>query len=955
MELIKSFILQEGISHIEDLSNEEFISTVENIQDKVVTEKLDGANLWFGIDDVGFFTSREGKSPKKSRFYKVTAYPNIANYNGFRGAHLALAQMEPIIRKHLKEGDTVEVEVLFGRQPNTVTYGVSGKNFIVILRGVGGTDEARVEALSRALKDKSATVKSTVISSDDGEELTTIEESMVWEFTQVAPIKTQKLKTQEVDKLLTAMKSFLNSKNTQFSEYTNDELSSLNLTSVPKEKRPEVKAAKEKVIDEILTKFKLPIKDLMLNGFVRKIKPFLQDKDLHPAEDIGVEGVVIRDPVTGSQTKIVDKDVFTAINAFNSAVRSQISGLVKTTDQEATVESRGGAFGQARIRIADLMGNKDLAMSSGVKRVVSKFKKATPIETAEALASSLNIASVMSTKTKVIAILNSAVTQINDILNSFKQDSGQYTLTLKTGKEIGLSPTVMKKTLTAFAETKKEIKEIMSNVSRATSPTELVLALYGKTILSLHDGEESMKEHVAPSLLKSIISEEGEGGAPAAGGEGGAAPATGSAAVASTTAGNIAPYPFKMFKNKIVSRRKRNWSKPKKFANPYKMGVPESVGSILKAINEDLNSFNNMKNASDVTDKASTVGDVQFTQLRNNVSLGNDITQMDVSRYLDKAHELNDEVETITFGLEQSDGSVVKVYVDARQADEFEKHLSTLLGKYDDVEDAINDAADKFDIVDVEWPKGSEQAAGLEVPDSFDQAHDSKAFGDYLASYQEPEDVTIDTEVDDDGVVGGEPESIDDFTFDAPTPDEPVELKKLLKSLGEAVEIFEDTKVLTNPALVDIAQVLTDIGFDITQPRSFLMQARKIQASQKGSKIKSSLFRNRLALAKQALDKILNSQTAPIKEAEEKWVIADLQSMGFQITSGGMTIKLSSKGAAELLQAFNDGKNFVIKAKDSKMYKFTKTPSGWSVTDGKNESRDISQQDLNLISKQLAD
>ncbi len=850
--------------------------------------------------------------------------------------------MEPVIRKHLKEGDTVEVEVLFGRQPNTVTYGVSGKNFIVILRGVGGTDEARVAALVNALNDKSTSVSSAVISSDDGEKLTSVDESMVWEFASVAPIKTQKLKTAEVDKLLNDMKIFLKAKNSDVGEFSNGALSTLSMSTIPKEKRPAVKDAKDKVIAAILSKFKIPIKDLMLNGFVRKIKPFLQDKDnLHPAEDIGVEGVVIRDPVTGSQTKIVDKDVFTAINAFNSAVRSQISGLVKTTDQEAAFESRGGVFGQAKIRIAEIMGNRDLAMSSGVKRVISKFKKGTPQETAQALADTLNVSSVGSVKAKLVAILNSSISDINNILGSFVKDSGQYTLTLKTGKEIGISPTVMKKTLTAFAETKKEIKEIISAIAKARTTAEIVMALYGKTILSIHDGDETMKEHVDLSIIKSLVREEGDGGG------GGDAPA---ASATTTTAGNIAPYPFKMFKNKIVSRRKRNWTRPKKFKNPYAMGVPESTKSILKSVNEDLNAFNNMQNASDVTDKASSFGDVQFNQLRNNVKLGGEVTQMDVSKYLNKAHEVNDEVETITFGLEQSDGSIVKVYVDATQAEAFEKHLSTLLGKYDDVEDAIEDAAGKFDIIDVEWPN-TDHDTSLDTPDEMGQADDAEAFGDYLASYNDPEDVIIDTDVNDTEDL----ESDEDLESEVPDIEDPVELRKLLKSLDEAQQVFEADQiaVLTNPALASIAQLLTDIGFDINQPRSFIMQAKRLQSSQKGSKLKSSLFRNRLALVQQTLDKVLGMQQQ-VKEAEEKWVVADLQSMGIQLTCGGMSIQLVGDGAKKLLSNLQEEKTFAVKAKDSKMFKFTKIDTGWEVTDGKNIQH-ISQQDLNLIINQLAD
>jgi hypothetical protein len=112
-----------------------------------------------------------------------------------------------------------------------------------------------------------------------------------------------------------------------------------------------------------------------------------------------------------------------------------------------------------------------------------------------------------------------------------------------------------------------------------------------------------------------------------------------------------------------------------------------------------------MKFAADVDDKATRSGDVEFNQLRNNVNVGDqDVTAMDVDRYLDKAHEINDEVDSVIFGMELDDGQVVKVYVNAGQADDFENALGQMLGKEDDVERVINDLANKFDIVDVEWP-----------------------------------------------------------------------------------------------------------------------------------------------------------------------------------------------------------------------------------------------------------
>lgn len=718
-QLLKTAVLLEGITHLEDLPLKEFIRTVETLKDKIVTEKLDGANLWFGLDENGVFTSREGKSPKKSRFYDVGDYAMVSAYNGFRAAHLALEAVEPSIKKYFQNGDTAEIEVLFGRQPNTVTYGVGDKNFIVILRAVNDTPDERVQNLANALKNKVVAVKSTVVSSPDGENLQQEDVNMKWEFTRVAPMDTKQVDTKEAMKLLSELKKYLKQKNEALEGMSNEQVAELSLTSVPKPQREEAKKERERVNAYIMTEFKGPIKELLLNNFVRKVKPFLQAQDLDPSEDIGVEGVVVRDPVSGSQTKIVDKDVFTAINIFNTAVRNNISGLVRTADQDAPVEARGGVFGQAKIRIAELLGAKELAVSSSAKRFITKFKQADAAATAEALAKSLNITSLPSVRTKTSAILKNALQEIDGILNDFKQEAGEFKLQLKTGKEIGISPEIMKRTLTAFAETKADVNKVNSAVLKSRTPAELVLALYGRTIESLFSGgENEVKESF--NLLRSL-QEEGEGGGDVGGDVGGSTEAqltnpAGHAATTQTSA--IAPFPYKLLKGtKIIQRRKRNFTKPKKFPVPaalvkmFKPSGKDGTFSLLKSVNEDWAHVKDMQFATDVDDSASAQADVEFKQLRNNVNVGDNVSQMDVDRYLDKAHELNDEVDSITFGMETDDGSIVKVWVNAQEADAFEAALAELLGQEDDVEEVINMLADKFDIVDVEWPQGMEPGA----------------------------------------------------------------------------------------------------------------------------------------------------------------------------------------------------------------------------------------------------
>lgn len=696
-KLISSVVLLEGITHIEDLPLSEFIRTVESLKEKIVTEKLDGSNLWFGVDENGLYTSREGKSKKSNRFYNVSDYPMVANYNGFRAAHLALEGVESTILKHFENGDQAEIEVLYGRQPNTVAYGVQDKSFIVILRPVGTTTQETVDALAKDLNKKQVKVRSKVVYSEDGDKLVSADTDMVWEFTNVEPIDSKKIDTSDAMALLGQMKKFMAQKNKVLKSLTNEEVAELSLNTIPKEEREAAKAERDRINDFFLKQFKEPIKEHLLGKLVRKIKPFLQADELDPSEDIGVEGVVVRDPVSGSMTKIVDKDVFTAVNTFNSAIRNHITGLVRTDKQDAPIELRGGAYGQAKIRIADLLGARELALSSGAKRFLTKFKGDDPSTTAIAVAKSLNIDDLEGTKTKISAVLKNTSQEIQKILEKFKSEAGDFKLKLKTGKEIGISPEVMRRTLTAFAETKQDIAEVASRVQRAKTPADLVMALYGKTIESIFAGEEStVKESY--SLLKAIVHED-----------------DGAAAATSTVAGDIAqPQPNLFQGSKTIVRRQRKFVKVKKFPAPEQQkadaarGIPEAktAFSLMKSVSENWAHLSDMKYATDVDDSAAAQNDIEFKQMRNDVNIGADVTASDVDQYLDKAHELNDEVDTVTFGMEMDDGQVVKVYVAATDADGFEKALSELLGSEDDVEKVVNNLADEYDIVDVEWPEG---------------------------------------------------------------------------------------------------------------------------------------------------------------------------------------------------------------------------------------------------------
>jgi hypothetical protein len=132
-------------------------------------------------------------------------------------------------------------------------------------------------------------------------------------------------------------------------------------------------------------------------------------------------------------------------------------------------------------------------------------------------------------------------------------------------------------------------------------------------------------------------------------------------------------------------------------------GVPSGQAPNLK------NSDSSDAGKADVSGKLKP-NDVSFSLMRNTINSDGDVTGSNVADYLEKAHELNDEVETVPFGLETDDGDIVKVYVNAEEADKFEDAMKKLLGVEDDIEEAINKLAQDFDIIDVVWPKNKDDA-----------------------------------------------------------------------------------------------------------------------------------------------------------------------------------------------------------------------------------------------------
>ena len=193
---------------------------------------------------------------------------------------------------------------------------------------------------------------------------------------------------------------------------------------------------------------------------------------------------------------------------------------------------------------------------------------------------------------------------------------------------------------------------------------------------------------------------------------------------------------------------------------PNEVPKPEVKPSSTMSLIKEFTSVQTALKSSDATDAGSTdvvdkgASDIGFNLMRNTINTNGQVTGSDVADYIERAEELNDEVETVPFGLETDDGQIVKVYVNAEQADQFEEAMKNMLGLEDDIEEAINRLTTEFDIVDVVWPRDpnadGEEGDDEEDPDAdlelddYDP-EDDKDFADdeydVIASADEPPEV----------------------------------------------------------------------------------------------------------------------------------------------------------------------------------------------------------------------
>jgi hypothetical protein len=154
-------------------------------------------------------------------------------------------------------------------------------------------------------------------------------------------------------------------------------------------------------------------------------------------------------------------------------------------------------------------------------------------------------------------------------------------------------------------------------------------------------------------------------------------------AAAATTTSSVAATPGSLFAGGIVDPKNAKKKRGKLLRRAMNMKTEGAMSRLKESLGVDLGGAD--FDASDV------------------------ISRIDAASKKEKQND-----DTTAFGLEDEDGSMVKVYVRNDQAKEFETQLAALLAGTDEDNDEDNTSLeiaevlyklkDKFDIVDVEWP-----------------------------------------------------------------------------------------------------------------------------------------------------------------------------------------------------------------------------------------------------------
>lgn len=460
-----------GIAHIEHLPIYQFIDAIRNLNEFDISEKVDGFNIKFGLDDQGFYT--RGKGPDRIR--QASEYGKQFRYIGFKSAHKALGKaLQWMLKSNaFSKGDEIEAEVLFGEMPNTVPYN-NDSNKIILLRATEG--QPNLDVLKEFLENKVAYVNMVTPYTEDGSTIKRKKRKHKWTFSQTPKVSKLRvlnvLKDKKIEMELKKLEKFLLKKSGIYS-FDNAELLALPLNRrpsiVPKGKwRELVREVKEKKeeIEEHIMGFKLEIKETLLNELVRTLQsgfgPEIKDGGW-------IEGVVLRrENDDGTELiKIVDKDVFTALNNFNWQVRRTL------TNNPVGTQKVSSFIGKVKVTLGKIMGHPELG-TVRKKKYIEKNNL-----TSKEIAKEIDFKKAKTQMLRSLDRFEDMLSRYHDLYNKSKEsiykdiDFGEFRRRFK------IDPVLDRKNLEAFSELYELLTILDDKISLATTAEELAEIVIG--------------------------------------------------------------------------------------------------------------------------------------------------------------------------------------------------------------------------------------------------------------------------------------------------------------------------------------------------------------------------------------------------------------------------------------------------------------------------------------------
>ena len=467
--------VSKGITHIEDLSIGKFVSVVRNISEHEITEKVDGAQILFGIDDNGFYTSRETKGGR--RVYNQADYGFKFSETYMRSAHVVLESVLPLLKSAgLRPGCQVEAEVLHGELPNVVQYSAD-RNYVIFLRVTEGIVD--IDRLTVKLNGKSLDASIMTPYTQDGKSIQLKEETHTWEFSRSAVIPVNPLSLQKaVMPKMTELMAYLGSPSgiRHFSNVV--------IESIPMNKCPEWCNPPEwKYVKEAIKVKKAEIHKHVNEGLMLDIKYILVERLLKRSSQFGpllenggwIEGAVLRNPTTGQMVKVVDKSVFLTVKDFSWRVRNSIKETARSP------ETASSFMGRMLVDMAIAVGHPTL----GTMQAKSYLKKLgnTTEERIAVLAEDIDLKSV---KQYWHNLLENKRFELEIELNKYEKEKSGYIheVVRLDGRQARFtySEAIDRRTKETFAQAFEEIQTLGDNVERVGTVEGLISILVGKKL-----------------------------------------------------------------------------------------------------------------------------------------------------------------------------------------------------------------------------------------------------------------------------------------------------------------------------------------------------------------------------------------------------------------------------------------------------------------------------------------